>query len=462
MRTAMRIGSRGYLALVIALAALLLASGCDRLRRWRAPVPPENVLLLVVDTLRADHLSLYGYTRPTSPRLDALAQSAVVFEQARSQATCTFPSVNSLLTSRQTVAFLGQGYGNFTIPKATPTVAELLHARGWTTFAASASAIVRATPSHINPLGGYGAGFEHFDETCEGREAACLNARLREFLDTHPARFFAYLHYMEPHHPYAPPAGYARRFAHDIPGRAWVLAGNPDPIERALAQGRPPDVTPAELEHLIALYDDEIAYWDTQLARLFADLDRRGLRERTLVMLAADHGEMFLEHGDVKHCRKLYDTVTHTPLVLWIPGARGQRIAEPVENLAVVPTALDYLGVAVPDIHFDGRSLRTMVDGSPDTRPHYAYSAQIGLRSVVDRRYKMIFDVVTRQEQLFDLADDPGELRDRTEALPAERKRLEHALGTWLAAYEGPGTGPRNAGLGEDVERSLRALGYVQ
>jgi len=449
------------LRLVLAVALALGTVGCGRTQRPR-PAVAENVLLLVVDTLRADHLGLYGYPRATSPTLDRLATSGVVFEQARSQAACTFPSVNSLLTSRQATAFLGRAYGDFSIPSAFPTIAELLAARGWATFAASASAVVRATASHVNPVGGYGAGFSRFDETCESREAACLNARFATFLDAQPARFFAYLHYMDPHHPYAPPATHPRRFAREVVGRDWVQAGNPDPIERALAAGSPPDVTPAELQSLIDLYDEEIAYWDTQLAELFADLARRRLRDRTLIVLAADHGEMFLEHGDVKHCRKVYDTVTRTPLVVWIPGGHGQRIARAVENLDVVPTILDYLGVAVTGVQLDGTSLRSIAEGAPDARSAYAYSAQDALRSVVDGRYKMIEDVLTQREQLFDLADDPGEQRDRLAELIPERRRLETALATWLAANEGPDGGARNAGLAASVTRVLRSLGYVQ
>lgn len=302
----------------LVLASLPALGACGYLRSVLAPGRPDNVVLLVVDTLRADHLSSYGYARTTSPMLDRLTVSAVVFEQARSQAACTFPSVNSLLTSRQVTAFLGQGYANFTIPPAIPTVAEVLHARGWRTFAASASGIVRATPSKVN------------------------------------------------------------------------------------------------------------------------------------------------EHGDVKHCRKVYDTVTHTPLVAWIPGTRGQRVTRPVENLAIVPTILDYLGVETAGFTFDGRSLRATIDGAAPDGPEYAYSSQTALRSVVDGRYKLIVDVVTGRAQLFDLAADPAEQHDLAGEPIAERARLAHALDTRLLAYEGPDGAIRNAQLGENVQRSLHALGYVQ
>ncbi|MEW6270896.1 MAG: sulfatase-like hydrolase/transferase, partial [Thermodesulfobacteriota bacterium] len=140
---------RALLGAVVCLLAPLI--GCET---SHAPRPStrvaRNAILLLADTLRADHLSLYGYARDTSPNLRRLAASAVVFERARSQAPCTFPSVNSLLTSRHPVHFLGQGRGRYGFPPATTTIAEVLGDRGWATFAASANSVVRTTPSRHN------------------------------------------------------------------------------------------------------------------------------------------------------------------------------------------------------------------------------------------------------------------------------------------------------------------------
>jgi arylsulfatase A-like enzyme len=442
--------------LVAAVVALM--AGCDHPRREA----PRNLLLVVVDTLRADHLGLYAYPRDTSPNLDRLAASGVVFEQARSQAACTFPSVGSLLTSRVSAEFLGQFYGDFSIPERLTTVEEVLQRLGWATFAASASSVVRATPSRVNLKGGYGRGFERFDESCENADARCINARFLEFLETRPERFFAYLHYLEPHHPYQPPAEHARRFAREGPWPWWVQAGNPDPIERALTRHERPPVSEAELQHLVDLYDDEIAWFDEQLGRLFDALRARGLLENTVVVLAADHGEMFLAHGAVKHCRKLYDEVIRTPLVFWVPHVSGRRVTASVENLDVVPTVLDLLGVPATELHFDGRSLRAAIEGAPPSDRHYAFSAQDELRSVTDGRYKLIYDLVANRAALFDLERDPGELADRVNDLPGERDRLQHELARRLAATEGPDGPVRNVGLSREVERSLRALGYLQ
>src|SRR5687767_7381233 len=144
------------LARILACAALLC--GCA------APEPERlNVLVVMLDTLRADHVGAYGYPRPTTPNLDALAARSHLFESARAQSSCTFPSVNSLLTSRYPADFLAQPGGSFGIPEGIPSLAEMLAERGWQTAAVSASPIVRATPGHHNPHGGFGRGFATFD-----------------------------------------------------------------------------------------------------------------------------------------------------------------------------------------------------------------------------------------------------------------------------------------------------------
>ncbi|MGH9361061.1 MAG: sulfatase-like hydrolase/transferase, partial [Thermoanaerobaculia bacterium] len=194
-------------ALVAALAATaLVLAACAGGGEPR----PLNVVLVLVDTLRADHLGVYGYRRPTSPALDAFAREAVVFTDARSQAGCTFPSVNSLLTSQLPERFLGQPEGRIGIPDGIPTLPEILRARGWATAAVSASAVVRRRPIRHNPHGGFGRGFDLFLEECAWKSAACVNERALAALDTLPRPFFLYLHYLEPHAPYRPPRFHQR------------------------------------------------------------------------------------------------------------------------------------------------------------------------------------------------------------------------------------------------------------
>jgi arylsulfatase A-like enzyme len=432
---------------------------------------PRNVILILVDTLRADHLGVYGYGRDTSPNLDALAREATLFEDARSQASCTFPSVNSLLTSRYPAVFLGQPDKSMGIPQGVPPLAEILRGRGFRTAAVSASPVVRKSPSRFNPAGGYDRGFERFHEDCLWKSAECVNrAALEQLnaLNTDDGRpFFLYLHYMDPHGPYAPPAGFARRYAtpeNGEPEKEFIRAGNPNPIGDMLYKGAPdPGVTPADLQHLVDLYDDEIAYFDTQLAELIAELREAGRLEDTLLVLASDHGEEFLEHGHIKHCRTLFDTSIRVPLLLRVPGLGASAVPHPVENVDVVPTLLDYLGVDTAGLTLEGESLRPLIEGeAPAPENGRQLASQGPWRSIADDRFKLIHDLARGRFALYDLTADPGET---TDVLRRERRsfhELHEALTAWIARTEGDAAAGESLRQAEEAEKRLRALGYLE
>lgn len=453
------------LAAALALSALASA-GCKG--GAARPDRPRNVILIVVDTLRADRLSAFGYARPTSPNLAEFARHAVRFDAARSQAACTFPSVNSILTSRWPAAFLGQPNQALGIPPGIPSLAEILQAQGFHTVAVSASAVVRKSPSRFNPGGGFARGFDVFHEDCVWQPASCVDAAAAGHL-RQPAPgdkpLFLYLHYIDPHGPYQPPPTWRRRFATDgpdtpeTPQKEWVRKGNPNPIGDWLYKGKPnPGFTPADLQHLKDLYDEEIGFVDSQLGALFGRLRRTGLLKSSLVILAADHGEEFLEHGDIKHCRNLFDTSLHVPLVVRVPATAPRVVASPVQNLDLVPTVLDYLGIEVPT-RFEGRSLRAMIEGvEGNARPEIQYAIQGAQRSAADGRYKLIEDLAAGKQALYDLKADPGETKD---VLAAERRAyapLRDALAKWLAKSEGRGT----ADASRAAQEKLRSLGYIE
>ena len=447
---------------MLAAAGALAAAGC----RPAAEERPWNVVVLLPDTLRADHLGAYGYGRDTSPGLDALAAEGVVFESARAQASCTFPSVNSLLTSRDPARFLGRPAGHVGIPEEVPTLAGVLAAHGYATAAVSASPIVRATPTEVNREGGFGRGFRTFDEACLWREAECVNLRAAAVLETLPQPFFLYLHYMDPHDPYRPPAGAPRRFAGDYEGEhAWVAEGDPNPLaERVYGDGGLDGVDGADVAHLVDLYDDEIAYWDREAARFLAGLDGKGLLERTVVAVVSDHGESFLEAGHLKHCRTLHDREIRTPFVLRLPGpaARGVRVAAPAANLDLVPTLLDAVGIEPPP-GLEGRSLLPWVDAAAQgVAPagggeRVVFGAIDSLRAATDGRFKLIHDLRTGESVLHDLASDPAETRDVLAPNRRAYHRLRRAMDARLAELDGGALDES-----EDAQRQLRALGYLQ
>lgn len=490
----------GPSALLGAVALLLpAAAGCARSRSAAPALPPaHNLIFILVDTLRADHLPLYGYRRDTSPNLTALGRDSVLFANARSQASCTFPSVNSMLTSRCGAAFLGQPDGAMGLPAGIPGLAEMLHARGFGTHAVSASPIVRNSPGRFNPRGGFGRGFDTFQEDCVWKAADCVTDQALPHLAHDPRPLFLYLHYLDPHGPYAPPGGYRRRFALGQPAKDFVRKGDPNPIAAWLYRHGPdPGVTAADLSYLVDLYDDKISFFDAQLGRLLAGARAAGLLDDAIVVFAADHGEEFLEHGDVKHCHNLFDTTIRTPLLLRVPGAHPRVVAEPVSNLDIVPTVLALLtagdgaqasggagddaqlsgarddahlsgargdarssgAAGPPGAAFEGRSLRTAVLGLPLT-PSYQWSAQGALRSVADGRLKLVHDLGTGHFALYDLAADPGETRDVLALRRRDFQRLRGALADWLARTEGGGAaaGVRRA---TEAEQRLRSVGYL-
>jgi len=425
---------------------------------------PRNLILVVADTLRADHLGAYGYPRDTSPAIDAFAEANLLFERSRSQAPCTAPSVNSLLTSRHPLRFQGARQETLRmplgIPERFPSLATLLGRHGFSTAAVSASPVVRKTPTAHNREGGFDRGFDRFVEDCLWADASCVHAAALTLLDELEPPFFLYLHYMDPHGPYQPPAGHPRRFANRAPARSFVAAGDPKPVGRMLyANGPPVDLTPSELQHLVDLYDDEILYFDGWFQALLDELDRRGLADDTLVVLASDHGEEFLDHGDIEHCRNLYDAEIRTPLVMRVPGVEGgRRIRADVGNLDIVPSVLDWLGIPPGDEAFDGRSLRPLVEGS-DEPGAPSLAAWNTWTSLTAGDLKVMVESVTGRTELYDLARDPEEREDLSAKRADEAARLSSALASELAEQGIARPGPEAAAA---FQERLRALGYLE
>ncbi|HEY3571400.1 MAG TPA: sulfatase [Thermoanaerobaculia bacterium] len=450
-------------AILPLLIVLFLLGACGRGTPERM-----NVLLLVVDTLRADHLSLYGYPRPTSPYLRTLARESVVFTQARSPAGCTFPSANSLLTSREPSVFLLQPGGTMAIPATVRSLPEILRGHGYSTAAVSASPIARATPSYINAVGGFGRGFQTFDEECLDRHARCLNDKAAGLLQTLPQPWLLYLHYMEPHAPYRPPPDFPRRFTQD-PGHPrplgihpWAWRGENWPVLQRIYDGKTElDFTPRDLAYLRDLYDEEIAYFDAQLAELVGRLRERGLLDHTLIVLAADHGEAQHEHGGYGHCRSLaWETVLRTPLLMRIPGAAPGVRRELVDNLDVVPTVLDYLGIPGDGLALDGVSLRPAIERDRPVQ-RLAFGNQGDTRTVTDGTRKLSYDLATGTGRLFDLVADPGETTDLAAQRPEEAHRLEGVLLRWMKSRESPAGPLLSRRRARELERQLHAVGYL-
>ena len=445
------------------LLTLIAAMGCGVAPEPVAQGPEaQNVIIVLVDTLRADHMSTYGYERLTSPNLDEFAADAVVFEHARSQASCTFPSVNSLMTSRYPDVFARQGTRQFGIPDEYPAIAEILDNNGYYTVAVSQSPVVRKTPSKHNPNGGFGRGFDRFVEGCVWRHGTCLNRKIFNELELVERPFFLYLHYMEPHAPYYHPPKHPLQFAGEYEGFDFIRDGNPKPIGKMIyGDGPKYDLGDRDIQHLVDLYDDEILFFDDIFRSLVQELEARGLLEETLIVFASDHGEEFLEHGHISHCRGVWDTVTHVPLFFKIPGVDGQRFDVAVQNLDIVPTILDYLAIDGEGLGFEGRSLRPVIEGREESSL-YAFSKQTEFHSSDDGRFHLILDADNDRFTLFDIRNDPPEQNDLYDPSHPELGPLKSALDRWLEQTS------KRTRLHESImadrakEEELRALGYLQ
>ncbi len=458
----MQFAQRALLSILLAVVALA-GTSCRR-----EPKYPRNVIWILVDTLRADHLSLYGYKRSTSPTLDALARESVTFTQARSQASCTYPSVNSMLTSHWPHQFMGQPGNALGIPAGVPTLAEVLRRQGYRTMAISSSPVVRDTPSRFNPTGGFGRGFDVFHEACVWKAARCVNRALEPQLRRGKKPFFLYVHYLDPHGPYEPPNGYRRRFEQGPkPDKLFIRKGDPNPIAAWLYAGKPnPHATPEDLQYLVDLYDDEIAYFDGRLAEILDSLRKSGLLDESILIFSADHGEEFLEHNHVKHCRTLFDTSIHTPLLVRVPGLPPRTLDAPVSNVDLAPTLLDLLDLDAKPLQAVGRSLRPLLEegkDDPKAPPRLQFAIAGPLRSVSDGRYKLIQDLGDKGSSvLYDLQADPGET---TDVLRQQRQaffRLRKALGAWLQQTEGNMAAGLSLKQANEAEQKLRSLGYLE
>jgi len=436
----------GVVALVVAIAG---ATGC------RPPAPRWNVVVVLVDALRADRLSLYGYERETSPELDRLARrGGIVFRHGWSNSGCTFPSVASLLTSQWPQSILTRSkVGERSIPREYPTLAQLLARHGWRTAAVSAA--VAQKRSALEAHGAFfSRGFEQVDTSCLDRPARCVNEVARRRLADLPEPFFLYLHYVDPHALYQPPADAERRFAPaaERSAKPWVERGDPRPVARGLYDREPPEPPhAADVRRLSDLYDDEVRYFDSAFAELHAELVRKGLDERTIVVLVADHGEEMFENGGWGHCRDLgHDTVLRTPLVFFVPGLPAGERTTAAGNLDVVPTLLDLLGVSFDRARFAGDSLRPLLergDRQADAE-RVVYSAQGVVRVAATSRRTVRFDL---RRNLW---------LGGPESADPEEARLRRALHAWVRRVEG--ADPRRSVAEADArEAELRAIGYL-
>ncbi len=471
---------RAEAAVPAALLAVALA-GCPGpggdTRRAPAARPAvagtgRNVLLITIDTLRADHMGVYGYGRATSPRMDALARRGVVFEQAYTYWPKTRGSFVGIMTGRFS-SQTGYGKSHPLLLDFNPTLASVLKDAGYLTAATVDN------PNVASSLG-YAKGFDRYRETWEekalvtewDRTRAITEDGVRYMGAARPDRpFLLWLHYVNPHAPYDPPPPWDTAFLDAEAARGERLrpvSGFHGGVPRQWS------VPGRTLGGYVARYDGEIAAVDAEVGRLIDALDASAVRDRTLVVITSDHGESLGEHGYYfDHGEDLFDPSMRVPLLVAGPGIEaGRRTDVLATTLDLVPTVLDALKVSYPP-DLAGESLLAAARGERRPfRPRLQGQNDRNLLGAWDRRFKIVAvpEDAGARFALYDRKSDPGETRDVSRAQPEkmreERRELDlfrERIDAWRARtrllLEGRSGEER---LSVDACEKLKAMGYVQ
>jgi arylsulfatase A-like enzyme len=444
------------------------------------PAPdPVNLVILSIDTLRPDHLGLYGYSRPTSPHLDRLAERSVVFDQTLTVHVTTAPAHATILTGRYPGSHGIQRNG-LGLSRNVPTLAGVLAEDGWATGAfVSGWTLQRHT--------GLDRGFARYDDDLGPPRAGArrdggvtTDAALRWLEDqvADDRRFFLFLHIFEPHWPYAPPEEDALRF---LPGRRELTTlDKPVHLDRLISHNR---LTDLEQQEYIARYDGEILVADRLTRRLLDALEDLDVSRNTVVVVLSDHGEtLFEREWTMDHGARPYDEQALVPLILHLPGDRlaGRRVADQVSLLDITPTVLDIFGIEALE-GVQGRSLMPLARGEatdeiprpafitarpePERVPHIRarLTTSGSVRAMRLPGIKFVEFPMPRQRwhsELFDLSSDPGEHDDLTAERLDTVVALHRELQNWHR-ISGPDPDIASPELDPDVEAALRELGYI-
>jgi arylsulfatase A-like enzyme len=441
----------------------LPASADARADDLRRKLAGSNVLLVILDAARAQSFGVYGYRRSTTPEIDRIASEGIVFERVYTPAVYTLGAMSSLWTSQYPDRHHSEVSFSARLPKDRLTLPELLSAQGIRTGGFVANAVAGAAF-------GFDRGFDEFDEVFRtlGSRGDVFRKAVPPWLkENRDRRFFAYIHFREPHFPYDPIPPFDTKFGPEGPiSQAERRSAS---FFRDVNQGRRP-FSDAEREHLVRLYDGSLAFADQEVGALRRALEAEGLWDRTVVIIAADHGEELYERGWIGHNVHVFEPSVHVPLIVRLPagsGPSGIRVRALADLLDVAPTIADVFGVrgkGGSDREFQGRSLLPVALGAPGKpavlcrtvwdRPRYA------LR---DERYKFFYDTRTGEEHLYDLFSDPEESDDLLAREPLRAAYYRQALHHWtLKLARRRPSSSEQAALSPEQCENLKALGYVQ
>lgn len=458
-------------AVAVAVALACAVSGCaERERSAAGSTPPRHLLLITLDTVRADHLGLYGYERPTSPNLDRFAERATVFEDVTCSMPTTLPSHLTLFTglppSRHGVRRNGE------IPPADlQSIFSAFKASGYRTAAVVSAGVLARR--FLEPLAFDEVHDDQLDPEVHQVSAEVVNQLAFSWLDQHAGGnrpFALWLHYFDAHEPYAPPPSFAGRFTGDYDGPLGDALSIPFLVSLNRPEVRA-ELDADDLQHVVDLYDAEISYLDAELGRLFDRLERSGLLRDTAVIIVGDHGQAHGENAFFGHGEQLLEPVIQIPLIVRLPGQKKpRRIGTGVESLDLAPTLSELFDLAWQP-RGPGRSLMPALRGAAlepagprlVERRSYPDEPQRSGLAILSGQRKWTWYREADGTSLLHLGrrDGEGGLDGENfhDPASADARRLLDVL----AAREQPGEEPAAAedSMSEETLQMLRSLGYL-
>jgi arylsulfatase A-like enzyme len=426
-----------------------------------------NVIIYLIDTLRADHLGVYGYDRPTSPNIDAFARRATLFRHAQAQSSWTRTAVTSIITGLNPQSHRVNGRTDM-LPDSAITLAEYLKEEGYLT-------IGYITNGNVDARFAMDQGYDYYVRLRESRDkrevhilSDAVNETVFRFFDVEEIQepYFLFIHVSDPHAPYMPPEPFRSRFAKGVPADLGLI-DNVRPFSNG-DKVAPPGTRQA----FTNLYDAEIAFNDHHFGRLIAGLEALDQFDDSLILLISDHGEEFFEHGGWEHGRTLNGDQLNVPMILKLPGgvAAGLELDPVVRQVDVLPTLLDTLGVEIP-ADLDGQSLLPLMRRQTVARPPVSYSLLLiddrVLEGAVARGWKLVQDLSAENlspvESLYNLSVDPLEQVDVKDENPLQRGYLRQALRALRYAQRSrQRESPEAAVIEDELQMVLESLGYLQ
>ena len=408
------------------------------------PAPPgsPNVLLITIDTLRADALGVYGNTQAFTPTLDSLARGGAFFTAAITPLPQTNPTHTAIFTGTYPPTNRVRIHQADILDDSFTTLAEALKEKGYTT--AGLYSWVSFEPQYSGLQQGFdnyqgylvpthGANPERWEDVFDGRADVTTDAVMDWLAQNRDGPFFVWTHYNDPHFPYAPPPPFDAMYDPDCEG---CVDGSMNTIKR-IAQGE--WLSDKDIAHLRALYKGEVSFVDSQIARIVAGLDEMGIRENTVIVVTADHGEAFAENGLWFHPGILYNSALRIPLIVSYPPLvpAGTVVPVPASSVDIMPTILDIAAITVPS-EVEGKSLMPLVLGTEDGTDRVVYGQvhDDGMVAVVAKGWKYIADFEKGWRKLYDFFGDPTEQADLMDSRGDVAAQMEQLLQKYVTDHD--------------------------